>query len=286
MTDSVIDSRARLPGAARHLRRRRERARARAPTDRRRGISTASSRSASTTGSRRGDLPARRRGRMRPVHGAGRVRGITHVNAAADAGAVVLAVSAGLQLIGTTLPGADGRPVSGLGLVDAVTTRTPKRLVGEVAVRDEVLGTGWLVGFENHRGVTAIASGAAPIGPREPERGCETDGVVPGTWSAPICTAPYSRATRSSRISSSIGSRARSRRWRIPKPTCCTRSGTPRSWVHAGGRAGHGDRRYARFRRGGRVAGVRTTESAKPDYEHDRVGVRDVRVGDLCRRGL
>jgi hypothetical protein len=102
------------------------------------------------------------------------------LNAAADAGAVVLAVCAGFQLIGTTLPGADGRPVPGLGLVDAVTTRAPKRLVGEVAVRDDALGTGWLVGFENHRGVTAIASGAIPIGPRRPERGCETDGVVRG----------------------------------------------------------------------------------------------------------
>ena len=97
-----------------------------------------------------------------------------------DRGAVVLAVCAGFQLVGTTLPRSDGRPEAGLGLVDAVTTRAAARLVGEVAVRDDALGTGWLAGFENHRGVTALAAGATPLGPREPERGCATDGVVQG----------------------------------------------------------------------------------------------------------
>ena len=101
------------------------------------------------------------------------------LNQAADAGSVVLAVCAGFQLIGTSLVDADGGSLPGLGLVDAITTRAPKRLVGEVAVRDEALGTGWIVGFENHRGVTAIASGV-PLGPRQPELGCATDGVVHG----------------------------------------------------------------------------------------------------------
>src|SRR6185295_3117866 len=74
----------------------------------------------------------------------------------------------------------NGDSIPGLGLVDGVTTRAPKRLVGEVAVRDDALGTGWIVGFENHRGVTAIGGGAVPLGPREPERGCATDGAVCG----------------------------------------------------------------------------------------------------------
>lgn len=95
-------------------------------------------------------------------------------------GAVLLAVCAGFQLIGTSLFGADGSVVPGLDLVDAVTTRAPTRLVGEVAVRDDALGTGWIVGFENHRGVTAIGPGAVPLGAREPDRGCATDGVVSG----------------------------------------------------------------------------------------------------------
>ncbi len=102
------------------------------------------------------------------------------LNRAAEAGAVVLAVCAGFQLIGTALVDADGHTVPGLGLVDVVTTRAPKRLVGEVAVRDDALGTGWIVGFENHRGVSAVGSSGVPLGPRQPERGCATDGVVHG----------------------------------------------------------------------------------------------------------
>jgi CobQ-like glutamine amidotransferase family enzyme len=102
------------------------------------------------------------------------------LNGAADAGAVIFAVCAGFQLIGRALVDADDRAVPGLGLVDAVTTRAPKRLVGEVAVRDDALGTGWVVGFENHRGVTALGADGAPLGSRRPERGCATDGVVHG----------------------------------------------------------------------------------------------------------
>ncbi len=102
------------------------------------------------------------------------------LNRAAESGAVVLAVCAGFQLIGTALVDGDGHAVPGLGLVDAVTTRAPKRLVGEVAIRDDALGTGWIVGFENHRGVTAIDARDAPLGPRRPERGCSTDGIVRG----------------------------------------------------------------------------------------------------------
>jgi CobQ-like glutamine amidotransferase family enzyme len=102
------------------------------------------------------------------------------LTAAVDAGAVVLAVCAGYQLVGATLAGPDGSAVEGLGLVDAATTRAPARLVGEVAVHDEVLGTGWLVGFENHRGVTTPGPGASPLGPRRPARGLTTDGAVQG----------------------------------------------------------------------------------------------------------
>src|SRR5262249_10107136 len=79
---------------------------------------------------------------------------------------------------GTSLVGSDGASIDGLDLIDAVTTRASKRLVGEVAVRDDALGTGWIVGFENHRGVTAIGAGAVPLGTRAPERGCANDGVV------------------------------------------------------------------------------------------------------------
>jgi hypothetical protein len=102
------------------------------------------------------------------------------LTAAVAAGAVVFAVCAGYQLVGTTLGGADGATIDGLGLIDTATTRAPARLVGEVAVHDDVLGTGWLVGFENHRGVTTPGADATPLGTRTPERGFATDGAVHG----------------------------------------------------------------------------------------------------------
>jgi lipid II isoglutaminyl synthase (glutamine-hydrolysing) len=100
------------------------------------------------------------------------------LNAAVEAGAVLLAVCAGYQLVGTTLSGPEGTTIDGLGLLDAATTRAPSRLVGEVAVKDGQFDTGWLVGFENHRGVTTPGPGARPLGARTPERGCATDGAV------------------------------------------------------------------------------------------------------------
>jgi len=102
------------------------------------------------------------------------------LTAAVAADAVVLAVCAGFQLVGTSLVDTDNRVVPGLALVDGVTTRAPKRLVGEVAIRDDALDTGWIVGFENHRGVTDIGPDARPLGARHPTRGTATDGVVSG----------------------------------------------------------------------------------------------------------
>jgi hypothetical protein len=102
------------------------------------------------------------------------------LNAAVDSDAVLLAVCAGFQLVGTSLVGEDDKVIPGLGIIDGVTTRAPKRVVGEVAIRDDALGTGWIVGFENHRGVTDIGPSATPLGPRHPTRGNDTDGVVSG----------------------------------------------------------------------------------------------------------
>jgi hypothetical protein len=102
------------------------------------------------------------------------------LNDAVERDAVVLAVCAGFQLIGTELVDGTNQKIEGLGLVDAVTTRAPTRLVGEVAVHDEALGTGWLVGFENHRGVTAVGAGVTPLGPRVPDEKSATDGAVRG----------------------------------------------------------------------------------------------------------
>jgi CobQ-like glutamine amidotransferase family enzyme len=102
------------------------------------------------------------------------------LHAAVGSGAVLFAVCAGFQIVGTELPGRDGKMIEGLGLVDARTVRAPKRLVGELAVQDDVLGTGWLVGFENHGGVTTPGQDAQPLGRRVPESGFATEGAVQG----------------------------------------------------------------------------------------------------------
>jgi lipid II isoglutaminyl synthase (glutamine-hydrolysing) len=88
--------------------------------------------------------------------------------AAAGRGAVIFAVCAGYQIVGRRFPGSDGRAHEGLGLLDVDTVKgTGSRAVGEVVAqpRSEENGSTLptLSGFENHGGITAIGSGAAPL---------------------------------------------------------------------------------------------------------------------------
>lgn len=78
-------------------------------------------------------------------------------------GATVLAVCAGLQVLGRSFPGPDGSPVEGLGAldVDTVATGAP-RAVGEVLV--DSVEFGLLTGFENHAGRTTRQRGVAALG--------------------------------------------------------------------------------------------------------------------------
>jgi lipid II isoglutaminyl synthase (glutamine-hydrolysing) len=85
---------------------------------------------------------------------------------AVDRGAAVLAVCAGLQIIGTSFVGPDGVETGGLALVDCSTRRgTGPRAVGEIMVEpDPDLGLPTLSGYENHAGVTIVGSGSLPLG--------------------------------------------------------------------------------------------------------------------------
>lgn len=87
---------------------------------------------------------------------------------AVAAGAVVLAVCAGFQVIGESFPGADGEPRAGVGLLDVRSRRgSGRRAVGEVVVRPgpaTVPGGGLLTGYENHAGVTELGAGLEPLG--------------------------------------------------------------------------------------------------------------------------
>jgi len=88
------------------------------------------------------------------------------LNRAVGNGAAVLAVCAGFQLIGTSLPDREGNIVAGLGLVEAATIYTDDpRCVGELFVTpaDDSLGP-LLTGFENHQGRTQIGSTMQPLG--------------------------------------------------------------------------------------------------------------------------
>ncbi len=85
---------------------------------------------------------------------------------AVEGGAAVLAVCAGLQVLGPRFVGEDGKDRDGLGLLDCETHRDdgPRR-VGEVVVTpDAGLDLPELTGYENHGGVTTLGPTATPLG--------------------------------------------------------------------------------------------------------------------------
>ena len=84
---------------------------------------------------------------------------------AVEGGAAVLAVCAGLQILGNSFVGPDGTPSGGLGLLDCASTQGGgPRAVGELVVDTDLPGVPVLTGYENHAGVTALGPGAEPIG--------------------------------------------------------------------------------------------------------------------------
>ncbi|MEO9180259.1 MAG: glutamine amidotransferase [Acidimicrobiales bacterium] len=89
-------------------------------------------------------------------------------------GAHVVAVCAGLQILGETFCIEGNDEYEGLGIVPAVTKRGERRAVGELCVR---VGPNLLVGFENHGGQTSI-DGLSALGAVTKGRG--NDGRVDG----------------------------------------------------------------------------------------------------------
>ena len=87
------------------------------------------------------------------------------LHAAADRGAVVLAVCGGYQLLGHAYE-MGGEELPGVGLVDLRTVREEgPRLIGNCAIEAD-LGTGprVIAGFENHGGRTYLGAGEQPLG--------------------------------------------------------------------------------------------------------------------------
>ena len=87
------------------------------------------------------------------------------LHAAAERGAVVLAVCGGYQLLGHSYELGDEQ-LPGVGLVDLHTVREPgPRLIGNCAIEAD-LGDGprVIAGFENHGGRTYLGAGERPLG--------------------------------------------------------------------------------------------------------------------------
>lgn len=122
-------------------------------------------------------------------------------SAAAD-GKPVLAVCAGLQVLGRTFR-AHGTEVEGIGLIDATTTPLTTRATGEIVSQPTRAGvtaelTEPLTGFENHMGATALGPDAMPLGTVsrgvgngvESAGGGRVDGVVQGSVIATYMHGP------------------------------------------------------------------------------------------------
>lgn len=87
------------------------------------------------------------------------------LNYAAAGGATVLAICAGFQIIGESLPDSTGQATSGLGLVDAHTVYdSSPRSVGELVIQPSRGGLPMLTGFENHQGLTRLGEDMPPLG--------------------------------------------------------------------------------------------------------------------------
>lgn len=108
---------------------------------------------------------------------------------AVERGAAVLAICAGLQVLGKEFVGPDGINRAGLGLIDCTTERgRGPRAVGELIVEPTAApNLPVMTGYENHGGVTRLGPGARPAGRVRSGVGNGdggTDGAVTGRiWS-------------------------------------------------------------------------------------------------------
>src|ERR1700726_2547672 len=85
---------------------------------------------------------------------------------AVAAGAGVLAVCGGYQLLGHYYQTGEGDRFPGIGMIDVRTEAGKKRFIGDVVVDADIetLNPKTLVGFENHSGRTFLGPKSRPLG--------------------------------------------------------------------------------------------------------------------------
>src|SRR5712692_7942499 len=84
---------------------------------------------------------------------------------AVEAGAALLSVCGGYQLLGQSYTTVDGLELPGAGLFDVRSVPGPKRHIGNVLIETYLDGQPrTLVGFENHAGRTYLGAGVQPLG--------------------------------------------------------------------------------------------------------------------------
>ncbi|MEA2506326.1 MAG: hypothetical protein QOH48_944 [Actinomycetota bacterium] len=84
---------------------------------------------------------------------------------AAEAGAVVLGVCGGFQLLGHSYTDASGATTPGMGLLDITTKVEGPRLIGRAVIDASFEGSAMsVVGFENHGGRTFLGLRATALG--------------------------------------------------------------------------------------------------------------------------
>jgi CobQ-like glutamine amidotransferase family enzyme len=97
---------------------------------------------------------------------------------AIDAGAAVLGVNSGLQVLGERFALPDGTSCEGLGILDVHTVRGEEWVDGPVITRPNTdLDLPALSGYESHFGITELGAGVAPLALLE--EGCGNGGAGP-----------------------------------------------------------------------------------------------------------
>ena len=88
------------------------------------------------------------------------------ISAAVAAGAALLAVCGGYQLLGRGYRGRDGSFMPGVGLFPHETVAGSTRMIGDVLLECELVPgeRRTVAGFENHAGRTLLDDGATPLG--------------------------------------------------------------------------------------------------------------------------